>query len=260
MAAEEVRTVMTSEDLPNITSSLGIRTPGAARPGGSIAPVVPRELPLPETDEVFRGIYTRAALGFGSEIIAVTSATSGEGKTTLGLGLAITIAQDFPDRRVLVIETALQRPVLCEDFGIESTPGLVDALLGELPISSACRPTFLDNLDLLPAGSATAHRGRLLRSAGMIAALESLREMYHLIILDAPSLLTNSDGLLLTDLSDAVLFVVRTGGGGPAAALVNKALEQIDEAKLRGIVLNGSPSSITGWLRGLLGMRGSGML
>ncbi len=254
VAAEESHPARASE------SSLGIRTPGGVRPSGSIAPDEPRELPLPETDEIFRGIYTRAALGFGSEILAVTSATTGEGKTTLGLGLAITIAQDFPDRRVVVIETALQQPVLCEDFGIEPTPGLVDALLGDLPICAACRPTFLDNLDLLPAGRPPTHGGRLLRSARMIAALEALRDIYHVIILDAPSLLTNSDGLLLTDLADAVLFVVKTGTGGPPAALVNKALEQIDEAKLRGIVLNGSASSIPSWMRSLLGMRGSGTL
>jgi capsular exopolysaccharide synthesis family protein len=227
--------------------------PAAIRP--SVAPDEPRELALPETDELFRGIYTRAALGFGPEILAVTSATAGEGKTTVSLGLAISIAQDFPDRRVLLMETDLQRSVLCDDFGIEPTPGLSDALLSQEPIETACRPTYLDNLDLLTAGGPQRGGGRLLRSARMIETLEALRRTYHIIILDTPSVLTNSDALLLTDLADAVLFVVRLGRA--PAAVVNKALEQLDESKLRGIVLNGAQTSVPGWLRDLLGMRGA---
>jgi|SRR5579859_2266387 len=239
-------------------SALDIRTSGAMRPAGSIAPDVARALPLPETDELFRGIYTRAALGFSPEILAVTSATPGEGKTSVSLGIAVTIAQDFPDRRILLIETEFQRPVLAQDFGIEPTPGLIDSLVGDQVIELMCRPTFLDNLDLLPAGSAVNYAGRPLRSSRMIAALETLRETYHVIIMDTPPLLTNSDSLLLTDLADALLFVVRVGG--PPAAQVNRALEQLDEAKLRGIVLNGGSTAIPGWLRGLLGLRGSGSL
>ena len=130
-------------------------------------------------------------------------------------------------------------------------------LLGDELIETVCRPTFLDNLDLLPAGGPATRPGRLLRSARMLESLEALRESYHLIVLDTPAVLANSDSLLLTDLGDAVLFVVRYGG--PPAALVNRALEQVDEAKLRGIVLNGSQTAVPGWVRSLLGLRGSGI-
>jgi capsular exopolysaccharide synthesis family protein len=235
--------------------SLDVRVLGAMRP--SIAPEVPRELALPETDELFRGIYTRAAMGYGQEILAITSATPGEGKTTLSLGLAISIAQDFPDRRVLLVETDLQRSVLSDDFGIESSPGLSEALVNQERVEDVCRPTFLDNLDLLTAGGSPRGAGRLLRSARLIEALEVLRQSYHVIILDAPAVLTNSDTLLLSDLADATLFVVRLGRA--PVAVVNKALEQLDESKLRGIVLNGAQSSIPGWLRDLVGLRSSGL-
>jgi Mrp family chromosome partitioning ATPase len=91
----------------------------------------------------------------------------------------------------------------------------------------------------------------------MIEALEALRRSYHVVILDTPAVLANSDTLLLTDVADAVVFVVRVGGA--PAALVNKALDQIEESKLRGIVMNGAQTSIPGWLRDLFGMRGSGL-
>ena len=44
-------------------------------------------------DELFRGLYTRAGIGFTSEVLAVSSAIAGEGKTTVSLGLAVTVAQ-----------------------------------------------------------------------------------------------------------------------------------------------------------------------
>lgn len=231
---------------------LGIRSAHPVRPAPILAEPSTRTAPLPQADELFRGIYTRAALGFASEIVAVTSATVGEGKTTVSLGIATAIALDFPERRVLLVETELQRPVLAQDFGITHTPGLVEALRGDEYITAVCHPTFLENLDILPAGDAGHQVGRPLRSSRMIEALETLRQQYHLIVLDTPPVLTNSDALLLTDLADAILFVVRVGGA--PAACVNKALEQVEEAKLRGIVMNGSSTWIPGWLRNLLGV------
>src|SRR5712691_3104789 len=59
-----------------------------------------REWQFPNGDELFRGIYTRAGTGFAGEVLAVCSAIAGEGKTTVCVGLGVTLAQDFPDRRV----------------------------------------------------------------------------------------------------------------------------------------------------------------
>ena len=68
---------------------------------------------------------------------------------------------------------------------------------------------------------------------------------------DAPALLVNSDSVMLSDLADGTIMVVRAGVT-PAPA-VAKALEQIDDAKLRGVVINGAQSALPGWLRRLCG-------
>jgi len=211
-----------------------------------------REPMLPEADEVFRGIYTRAGASLASEVLAVTSAISGEGKTTISLGLATTIAQDYPERRVLLIETDVQRPVLAADFDLEPTPGLVEYLLERAPFEEACRVSSLENLHLLPAGGAVSGAGRVLRSARMASAIDALREAYELVIVDAPAMLVNSDALLLTDLADLVVFVVRAGV--TPQPLVNRALEQLDQTKLRGVVLNDARPATPGWLRRICGL------
>lgn len=202
-------------------------------------------------DELFRGLYTRAGIGFASEVLMVTSAVAGEGKTTISLGLALTVAQDFPDRRVVLVETDMHSPALATDFGAEPAPGLVDCIRGTDPMESAFRPTFLDNLHLIPVGSQSLSPGRPLRSGRMAALVDALRRTYDLVILDAPALLVNSDSVMLSDLADGTIVVVRAGI--TPAPTVAKALEQIDEAKLRGVVINGTHSALPDWLRRLCG-------
>jgi capsular exopolysaccharide synthesis family protein len=203
-------------------------------------------------DELFRNLYTRAGIGFTSEVLAVSSAIAGEGKTTVSLGLAVTVAQDYPERRVLLVETDFQRPTLADDFGVEPTPGLVDCILSDEPLELAFRGSFLDNLHLLPVGGPAPGPGRALRSTRMATIMDSLRQSYDLVVIDAPSLLVNSDSVMLMDLADGAVLVVRSGV--TPASMVGKAIEQIDETKLRGVVLNGSRSAIPGWLRRLGGM------
>jgi capsular exopolysaccharide synthesis family protein len=205
-----------------------------------------------DSDELFRSIYTRAGTGFTSEVLAVCSAVSGEGKSTVAVGLGVTIAQDFPDRRVLLVETDVQRPVLAADFETDATPGLMECLVDRAPLQLACRPTCIPNLHIVPVGDMTNLTGRPLRSSHMAAIVDAMRQMYDVIIIDLPALLTNSDAALLTDLADGVICVVRAGV--TPSSMVNRALDQIDETKLRGLVLNGSTSSIPGWLRRLSGL------
>src|SRR5262245_7480532 len=62
-----------------------------------------RDWLFPGVDELFRGIYTRAGLGYTAEVVAVCSAIGGEGKSTVSVGLGVTLAQDFPDSRILIV-------------------------------------------------------------------------------------------------------------------------------------------------------------
>jgi tyrosine-protein kinase Etk/Wzc len=222
-------------------------------PGRALAARPPREWLLPGADEFFRRIYTRTGTA-RSEVLAVCSAIAGEGKTTVSLGLGVTIAEDFPERRVLVVETDVQKPVLAADFDLEPAPGLVDCLMNDDPVELAYRATLMENLQLVPAGGPVANPGRWLRSSGMALAVDAMRSTHDVVILDVPAMLGNSDAVLLTDLADAVLLVVRAGV--TPTSFVSKALEDVDTARLRGLVLNESRSSIPGWLRRLLGLEG----
>jgi Mrp family chromosome partitioning ATPase len=204
---------------------------------------------IPGADELFRSLYTGVEAMSGISI-AVCSAITGEGKTTISLGLAIAIAQDLPDRRVVVVETDLWRPVLAKDFGLDPEPGLVDSLLDRAPILSTLRATSLDNLSIVLAGSTAASAQRLLRSSRMPQVIKELRRTHDVLILDTPATLDHSEVALLTRMVDEVLFVVRTGVT-PARGLAS-ALARVQGSKVRGMVLNDAHSSVPNTVRRIL--------
>lgn len=208
-----------------------------------------RGWPIAGAEELFRFLYSSLETGTDTSV-AVCSATTGEGKTTLSLGLAIAIAQDLPDRRVIVIETDLWRPVLASDFGMPASPGLVDCLLDRQPVASAIRATSLDNLSLLPAGTVMGSPQRLLRSRRMPEIVEAVRRTYDVVILDTPAILAHSEVALLTKMVEEVVFVVRVGV--TQSRDVGTALGRLQGSNLRGTVLNDTRSSIPAPIRRLV--------
>jgi tyrosine-protein kinase Etk/Wzc len=202
-----------------------------------------------DVDEILRAIYTRSKIGW-SQVVAVSSAGAGEGKTALSVGLAAVVAQDFHERRVVVVETALHGPVFARDFGCDATPGLIDCILGRATIAAPVRQTAIGNLWLMPSGGPPPGSERLLRGKGLADTILALREQCDLVVIDAPPILTDSDSGPVLGLADSVIIVARAGV--TSAADVHRAIAEIDPQKLRGVVLNDAHSSIPAWLRGTL--------
>jgi capsular exopolysaccharide synthesis family protein len=223
-----------------VIADLRDRTDGAAARRGWM---------IPGAEELFRSLYTGLDTGQGTSF-AMCSSVSGEGKTTLSLGLATAIAQDLPDKRVVVVETDLWRAVLAKDFGLPVSPGLVDVLLDRQSVASALRPTALDNLSLLLAGKEPASPQRLLRSARMPEIIDTLRRTHDVVIVDTPAVLAHSEVALITKMVEEVIFVVRTGVT-PARELGN-ALAKLQGANIRGIIVNDARSAVPNAIRKLV--------
>jgi capsular exopolysaccharide synthesis family protein len=207
--------------------------------------------PIAGAEELFRSLYTGFEIGSGTSL-AVCSAVNGEGKSTVCIGVAAAVAQDLPDRRVVVVETDLWRPVLAKDFGLAPAPGLADCLLDRQPIATALRPTELDNLSLLLAGSTVPSPQRLLRSARMAEVMNNLRNTHDVVIVDTAAALAHSEVALIARMVDEVVFVVRTGVT-PAGEL-GAALARFKDANVRGLVLNDVRSSVPHPIRRLVRM------
>ena len=144
-------------------------------------------------------------------VIVVTSALSGDGKTTSASNLAVTLAQQ--NKRVLLIDAETRRGNMHTLFGIEATPGFFDLLYGQATPGECIRRVALEgtgHLDVLPSGGMpNANAADLLVASRLAPFFERLRMQYDYVLIDTPPLNLFTDAALIGAHADATLLVAR---------------------------------------------------
>jgi capsular exopolysaccharide synthesis family protein len=173
-------------------------------PGGAV-------VVSPEAEEAYRylrAMVKLAALDGVARVVAVTSALSGEGKSTTALHLARAVAAS--GSRVAIVDCDLRRPSLHEQLGIEASPGVVSVVAGEaslVDVVSYPEP----NLAAVPAGPRTRSAPDILGSEGFAGLVASIASQADLTILDVPPVLPVADAFALAGAVDCVVVVARAG-------------------------------------------------
>lgn len=174
-------------------------------------------------------------------VIVVTSALSGDGKTTSASNLAVTLAQQ--NKRVLLIDAETRRGNLHTLFGIEAQPGFFDLLYGQATPGECIRRVALEgtgHLDVLPSGGAPNANAADLLVAGRLAPFfERLRMQYDYVLIDTPPLNLFTDAALIGAHADAVLLVARADKTERQALRFAVLQLQHVQANLAGCILNG---------------------
>jgi capsular exopolysaccharide synthesis family protein len=172
-------------------------------------------------------------------VIALTSASPQEGKTTVASNLALALAEI--GRRVLLIDGDLRRPRLHEIFHVSNEWGLSDLLDGTKPIEgleAMLTGTGYRELYVLPAGSATSSISSLLHSPRALELLQRMRKEFDMVIIDTPPMLQMPDARVLGRLADGVILVVRAARTTKeTAATAGQRLAE-DGTRVLGTVLN----------------------
>lgn len=186
-----------------------------------------------------------------SQSLAISSATSGEGKSSVAIGIAIAAAQNFGSD-VLIVETDMQRPQLANDFNLDVSPGLSEFLGLDVDVTAIVQPTRIPHVWLLPAGRPTTNPGPLLRSRKFGELMATLHAMYQTLIVDTPPLLTSPHAAVIANHTQGVVLVARAGRTHvhDAAAAVKAA----GPVPVRGFVLNGTKVWLPRWLTRLFGL------
>jgi capsular exopolysaccharide synthesis family protein len=168
--------------------------------------------------------------------VLVTSASPGEGKSTIAAHLALSHAQQR--HRTLLIDGDLRRPSVHRRFGIPGSIGLSNVLVSELPWQEAVLTLeTTPDLDILPAGP-PSRRAADLVGKGLQQLLEEASYQYDLVILDAPPLLGFAEPLQMATVVDGVIVVTRAGETNrKAVASVISTLHRL-RATVVGVVLN----------------------
>jgi tyrosine-protein kinase Etk/Wzc len=189
--------------------------------------------------EAFRSLRTNVLLSRADtppQVITVTSAGMGEGKTFIAVNLASVSA--LTGKRTIYLDCDMRKPQGHVVFGIENDAGLSSYLAGQAELHQVVKRSPVDNLDVVTSGPIPPNPSEMLGSARMAALLERLKGEYDLILLDTPPITLVADPLITAKLSELALVVVRSGVT-PASALKG-AMEQLQAVQVTssGVVLN----------------------
>jgi len=200
--------------------------------------------------EAFRTIRTNLLLSSPVErqrALLVTSAKPEEGKTSVAVNLAISIAQN--NRRVLLVDANFHRPVLKDIFPKARAQGLSNILIGQQQLDGLATPTDLPNLDVLSSGPVPPNPAELLASSYMQDLITQATDRYDQIIFDGPPTLLVSDALVLAGSVDGVVFVCRAKAS--SRGVIQRAREQLERTNTRifGGVLNAARITRGGYFR-----------
>lgn len=194
-----------------------------------------------EQYRTLRHIVEQARRAEKISIIAVSSPSIGDGKTTTAINLAGALAQ-APEAQVLLIDADLRRPQVSSRLALaDSTPGLVGLIHDPaLTLANVVCPCPPFNLWALPAGSVMASPYELLKSARLGQLLEEARARYDYVVLDTPPLVSIPDCRVIGRHVDRFLVVV--AAHKTPAPLLDEALRILPRAKNLGLVFNGGES------------------
>jgi len=192
-------------------------------------------------EESVEGLWTYLRLSDSIKSITVASAISGEGKTSLAVQLAISIA-GTTGGRTLLIDGDMRSPDVHRLLGIECGPGLVDLLKGGTELEDAIETGFSNQLHVLPAGRTSSSPSRRMQGDAFPRLIEKLKASYDYIVIDTPPILAASEALLMARATDAAVLCVRRDFS--RVSQVQEALWRLKAAKVNyaGAVLSGIPT------------------
>jgi MinD-like ATPase involved in chromosome partitioning or flagellar assembly len=179
--------------------------------------------------------------------IGITSAVSGEGRTTIATGVAAAMAADL-DRSIVLVEVDLAHPGVHQLLGINPEPGLAEYLRGECALSEAVHQ-ISDKLFVLPAGAGAKEAPNLIYRLARADLRSRMNTSDALLVLDLPPVLTTSYGALAASMAEALVFVVRAGG--TTNEQIYESLTRLGEKSAPKFVLNGYHPQLPRWLQNL---------
>ncbi len=178
--------------------------------------------------------------------LVVTSALPEEGKSTVAAWYAYVSA--VSGRRTLLVECDLRRPVLAERFGVKSSPGLSNFLMGEAKPQDVLRAVHVEGIEavdvlpVIPAGNNVFQPTEMLASNKFEGFVDQITRAYDLVIFDSAPILPVGDTLELLPLVDGLLFCVRLGQTTwEQAGAARQAIDHLPE-KPTGLVITGVES------------------
>lgn len=230
--------VRTTDDVRALTNA-SIMAAMVHEKGRADYPLVVQDDPHSPRAEAFRRVRTNLQfLDVADELttMVVTSSLPTEGKSTVAINLAITLAD--AGSRVILVDADLRRPSVAEYLGIEGRVGLTTVLIGQAELADVVQPWGTGGLHVLPSGRVPPNPSELVGSHSMGWLVEELARQYDIVVIDTPPLLPVTDAAILARLTDGALLVA--GANRLHRHELRESLSSLEAvgARLLGLVVN----------------------
>lgn len=194
--------------------------------------------PLTEPFRALRTEIDLAEMGQQLTTILVTSPDTGDGKTSVAVNLALSIAQR--NKRVYLLDADLRRPKIHKLFDLNNEQGLADVVFARDVFDWKAGIQEVRKIAVLTAGNKPSDPAELLSSEKMGMFLTELEEVADVVIIDGPPLFV-PDAMILASKVDGVLMVVRPGHTRQSLAKASMEHIKLVGARIVGVVLNRIP-------------------
>lgn len=191
-----------------------------------------------KSKEAYKTLRTNVEFsGDNIRVVAVTSCTPNEGKSSIAYELATSFAQN--GKKTLLIDADLRKSVMIrKHFKGKVRYGLVHYLVGKYRFEDVCCETNIKNLYLAFAGPVPPNPSELLGNQRFKTMLEEAKEQYDMIIVDTPPLGSVIDSAIVAKQCDGVMLVIASGE--ISYRFAQRVKEQLEKAECRilGCILN----------------------
>ena len=180
----------------------------------------------------------------GNFSVLISSVVPEGGGSFISLNLAATIAFDKA-RTAMLVEANLHTPILhklMKLIGQEHSAGLLEYLeRPELGVEHIVSPSGIPRMRCVPIGSHKEISAEHFTSARYKKFMLDIKERYdnRFVIVDGPSMTTSADARILSEICDFTVLVVPYGGVTPGT--LDSIIDEIDERRLAGVVINNEP-------------------
>ena len=202
---------------------------------------------MTESVDATRTMILHAARVEGIRTVMVTSAVSGEGKTSLSCHLACSLAR--AGRKTLLLDCDLRNPAAHRLFELPGEPGLCEVLRGQTQLADVIRATPAANLWMIPAGQFDEQALQMLTltKEGFSALLERMKTQFDFIVVDSSPVLPVVDSLVIGQNVDVVVFsLLRDVSRIPSVYAAYQRLATLD-IRILGAVVNGVDAGSYGY-------------
>ena len=188
--------------------------------------------------EAYKSLRTNLQFcGNDKKVITITSSVPGEGKSTVTLNLAVSLAES--GKKVMIVDADMRRSVLLGRIAVNSNvKGLSYFLSNQSKLEEVVCSTNVENLHIIFSGPVPPNPTELLDSEVFREMLDTLRQTYDYILIDTPPPGSVIDSAIVAKISDGAIFVIQSEAISYRFACNVKAQLEKSKCPILGVVLN----------------------